>query len=223
MQPYPFLIMAIILILTTNCEKKKDSSAKVTDQDGNVYTTVAIGTQTWMVENLKTTKYNDGTPIPLVTDNNQWKNINTGAFCWYANDAASYKNTYGALYNWYAVNTGKLCPAGWHVPTNDEWITLTVYLGGVVVAGGKLKESGTSHWDSPNVEATNETGFTGLPGGVRLDGDFMFNGISGSWWSATESNPSWAYEMGLNYNSGNVFSVSFNPKSNGYSVRCLKD
>lgn len=220
---YTFLIIAITLILTTTCKKEEDPPEKVTDADGNVYATVTIGTQTWMVENLKTTKYNDGNSIPLVTDNNQWKNLNTDAFCWYANDDASYKNPYGALYNWYAVNTGKLCPAGWHVPTNDEWITLTNYLGGVVVAGGKLKESGTAHWDSPNVEATNETGFTGLPGGGRLDGEFMFNGISGSWWSATESNTDWAYEFGLNYNSGNVFSVSFNPKTNGYSIRCLKD
>ena len=216
--------MAVILILTTDCKKEtEDTPETVTDVDGNVYTTVTIGTQTWMVENLKATTYNDGTPISLVTDNNQWKNLNAAAFCWYANDAATYKNPYGALYNWYAVNTGKLCPSGWHVPTHAEWTELTDYFGGGTVAGGSLKESGTMHWASPNVDATNESGFTGLPGGARQDGGFLFIGVSGSWWSATEYNSEWAYERGLNYNSGNVFWVNFNPKTNGYSVRCLKD
>ena len=216
--------MAVILILTANCKKEKeDPPETVTDADGNVYNTVIIGTQTWMVENLKTTKYNDGTTVLLVTDNNQWRNLNTDAYCWYNNDPDTYKDPYGALYNWYAVNTGKLCPSGWHVPTHDEWTALTDYLGGGVVAGGKLKESGILHWDSPNVDATNETGFTGLPGGARQDGGFMFLGISGSWWTSTEYNSSWAFERGLNYNSGSVFWVSFNPKTNGYSVRCLKD
>ena len=222
--PYPYLIMAVILILTASCKKdKEDPPETVTDADGNVYTAVTVGTQTWMVDNLRTTKYNDGTSIPLVTDNNQWKNLNTAAFCWYNNNAATYKDPYGALYNWFAVNTGKLCPTGWHVPTHAEWTILTEYLGGEVVAGGKLKESGILHWDSPNVDATNESGFSGLPGGGRQDGEFLFLGISGSWWSATESNADWAYERGLNYNSGSVFWVSFNPKTNGYSVRCLKD
>lgn len=216
--------MVVILILATDCKKEnEDPPETVTDTDGNVYTTVTIGTQVWMAENLRTTTYNDGTSIPQVTANNEWKNMKTAAFCWYGNDADSYGNTYGALYNWYAVNTDKLCPAGWHVPTHDEWTTLTDYIGGAVVAGGKLKESGTLHWDSPNFGATNETGFTGLPGGSRQDGGFMFIGVSGSWWSATESNADWAIERGLNYNSGSVFWVSFNPKSNGYSVRCLKD
>ncbi|MBN1387218.1 MAG: fibrobacter succinogenes major paralogous domain-containing protein [Bacteroidales bacterium] len=220
----PYIIMVVILILATDCKKEnEDPPETVTDTDGNVYTTVTIGTQVWMAENLRTTTYNDGTSIPQVTANNEWKNMKTAAFCWYGNDADSYGNTYGALYNWYAVNTDKLCPAGWHVPTHDEWTTLTDYIGGAVVAGGKLKESGTLHWDSPNFGATNETGFTGLPGGSRQDGGFMFIGVSGSWWSATESNADWAIERGLNYNSGSVFWVSFNPKSNGYSVRCLKD
>jgi len=221
---YPYLIMAVILILATNCKKEnEDPPETVTDADGNIYTTVIIGTQIWMGENLKTTKYNDGTSIPPVTDNTQWKNLNTAAFCWYKNDASTYENPYGALYNWFAVNTGKLCPTGWHVPTHAEWTALTDYLGGEVVAGGKLKESGILHWDSPNVDATDESGFTGLPGGGRQDGEFLFLGISGSWWSASESNTNWAIERGLNYNSGSVFWVNFNPKTNGYSVRCLKD
>lgn len=226
MRPYPFLIMAIILILATSCEKKEDPSDTMTDRDGNVYTSVTIGTQTWMVENLKTTKYKDGTDIPLVTDDTEWANLNTPDYCWYNNDAATYKNPYGALYNWYAVSTGKLCPTGWHVPTHAEWVTLFNYLGNNIVAGGKLKEASTTHWNSPNVDATNESGFTGLPGGGRHeDGTFLFIGICGSWWSTTEDeyDSDYAWEMGLNYNLGQAFSVSFNPKKNGYSVRCLKD
>jgi len=190
MRPYPFLIMAIILILATSCEKKEDPSGTMTDRDGNVYTSVTIGTQTWMVENLKTTKYKDGTDIPLVTDDTEWANLNTPGYCWYNNDAATYKNSYGALYNWYAVSTGKLCPTGWHVPTDAEWTTLTTYLGGESVAGGKLKELGTTHWTTPNTGATNETGFAALPGGyIYYDGTFDFIGNIGGWWSATEYYP----------------------------------
>ena len=112
------------------------ATPNVVDIDGNVYHTVTIGTQVWMVENLKTTKYNDGTAIPLVTDNTAWGALTTPGYCWYNNDSATYKNTYGALYNWYAVNTGKLAPTGWHVPTDSEWTVLTTYLGGQSVAGG---------------------------------------------------------------------------------------
>jgi uncharacterized protein (TIGR02145 family) len=137
----------------------------VTDIDGNIYHTVTIGTQVWMVENLKTTKYRNGDPIPNVTGN-AWAALTTGAYCWYNNDAATYKATYGALYNWYAVaDSRNIAPTGWHVPTDAEWTTLTTFLGGESVAGGKLKETGTNHWTSPNTGATNETGFTALPGG----------------------------------------------------------
>jgi len=116
----------------------KSSIGTITDIDGNYYTTVTIGTQVWMVENLKTTKYNDGTGIPLVTDNTVWCNLSTPGYCWYNNDETTYKNPYGALYNWHTVHTGKLCPSGWHVPTDSEWITLTSYFGGMNTAD-KLK------------------------------------------------------------------------------------
>ena len=118
-----------------------------------------------MAENLRTTKYNDGTPIPQVTDAAAWSNLMTPGYCWYNNDAAKYKETYGALYNWYTVNIGNLCPSGWHVPADTEWMVLTAHLGGEKISGGKLKETGTLHWDKPNLRATNETGFTALPGG----------------------------------------------------------
>ena len=122
---------------------QQGTGGTVTDIDGNVYHTVTIGTQTWMVENLKTTKYNDGTAIPLVTDSTAWLNLTTPGYCWYNNDAATYKNTYGALYNWFTVNTSKLAPSGWHVPTDAEWTTLITYLGGETVAGGQMKSTGT--------------------------------------------------------------------------------
>ena len=139
----------------------------VTDIDGNVYNTVTIGTQAWMAENLKTTKLNDGTAMPLVTNNTAWSGASwespAPAYCWYNNDMATYKGTYGALYNWFSLDTasngGKnVCPAGWHVPSYAEWTTLIDYLGGEGAAKGKLMETSTAHWSDPYPEATNETG-----------------------------------------------------------------
>jgi len=181
-------LLGLGLFFTTNCKKDEDSTsaASVTDADGNIYSTVSIGKQVWMKENLKTTKYNDGTPIPNITDYTAWEALSTPSYCWYNNDAASYKAYYGALYNWYAVNTGKLCPTGWHVPIDIEWTILTTYLGGNGVAGGKLKETSTIYWWSPNTGATNETGFTALPGGERnYDGSYLDVGSYGRWWSST--------------------------------------
>lgn len=191
----------------------------VTDTVGNVYNTVKIGTQVWMAENLKTTKYNDGTAIPLVTDNGAWDGLTTGAYCWYNNDSITSENPYGKLYNWYVVNTGDLCPIGWHVPTDDECTILINYLGGESVAGGKLKETGTTHWKSPNTGATNERGFTSLPSGYR---PFGFIGSYGFWWSSTESSTSKAWCTVTQYNSSGAYRVS-NNKINGFSVRCLQD
>ncbi|MBA7527477.1 hypothetical protein ES705_19653 [subsurface metagenome] len=176
-----------------------------------------------MAENLKTTKYNDGTAIPLVTNSTEWDNLTTPGYCWYNNDEASYKNTYGALYNWYTVNTGKLCPTGWHVPTDSEWTILTDYLGGYSVAGGKLKETGTTHWNSPNTGATNESGFTALPGGYRTNsGAFNNVGSNGNWWSSTESSSTYAWHRSMNYSSSNVYR-DYSGKSYGFSVRCVRD
>jgi uncharacterized protein (TIGR02145 family) len=143
------------------------ATAAVTDTDGNVYHTVIIGTQEWMVENLKTRRFNDGSAIPLVASSSAWPTLTTAGYCWYNNDSAANSATYGALYNWFAVNAGKLAPTGWHVPSDSEWNVLITYLGGESVAGGRLKEAGTVHWNSPNAGATNEFGFTALPGGHR--------------------------------------------------------
>jgi len=194
------------------------------DQDGNVYKTVIIGTQTWMAENLRTTKYNDNTFIPNITSASEWTNLTTGAYNNYKNTTnADTIATYGRLYNWYAVNTGKLAPKGWHVPTEADWSTLTDYLGGEIVAGGKLKETGTTHWSSPNTEATNETGFTALPGGYRwIDGPFYSIGIYCYWWSSTEYSSNLAVRLATVNYSGNVFNTH-NYKNLGNSVRCVKD
>ena len=194
----------------------------VKDIDGNVYKTVTIGTQVWMAENLKTTKYNDGTAIPLVTDDKAWDALTTPAYCWYKNDVTINKNTYGAIYNWYTVGTNKLCPKGWHVPTDAEWTTLTTYLGGESVAGGKLKETGTTHWESPNTGATNESGFKALAGGDREFGTFSYIGYSGYWWSATGTNATEARYRYMAYHGSKVERNSIFKKM-GYSVRCLRD
>jgi uncharacterized protein (TIGR02145 family) len=222
---YTFSTMGVLLILVAGCQKSNDTKPAntVTDIDGNIYHTVTIGTQVWLVENLKTTRYNDGDSIPLVTDNVAWSNLDTSAYCWYNNDI-SYKNTYGALYDWFTVNTGKLAIAGWHVPSEEEWTTLTTYLGGESISGGKLKESGTSHWRSPNAGATNESGFTALPGGHRdVNGIFSALGDDGYWWSATEYGTTGkVWYRNMNYNYDGVLSVS-NNKKNGHSVRCIRD
>jgi uncharacterized protein (TIGR02145 family) len=209
----------------------------VTDIDGNVYNTDLIGTQVWMVENLKTTKYNDGTAIPNITVEapvgEAWSGLTTGAYCDYDNNPAN-STTYGRLYNWFAVdnnaatkvasNGGKnVCPTGWHVPTDIDWITLTTNLGGVSVAGGKLKETGTTHWLSPNTGATNEVGFIALPGGYRnYGGNFNYIGTYGFWWSATEYNATSAWSRYMIYYYSYVSSYNYY-KKNGFSVRCVRD
>jgi uncharacterized protein (TIGR02145 family) len=201
------------------------SGATVTDVDGNIYKTVTIGSQVWMKENLKTTKFKDGTTIPLVTDKESWPNLLTPGYCWYNNDATTNKDSYGGLYNWYTVNTGKLCPDSWHVPSEDEWTTLINKLGGVQVAGGKLKEFGSSHWASPNTDANNEVGFSALPGGYRLIAiNIMFSniGICGYWWSSTEGLSKTAGSITMWYNKS-VAAKNFDDKWYGFSVRCLKD
>lgn len=193
----------------------------VTDIDGNVYNTVAIGTQVWMKENLKVTKYRNGDAIPNVIDDSQWDDLTTGAYCYYDNSSSN-GTTYGGLYNWYAVNDSrKIAPTGWHVSTLTEWMTLITYLGGESVAGGKIKETGTIHWQSPNIGATNESGFTALPGGFRWD-EFYSIGSTGYWWSSTESTLSNAWGLVV-YNDYSEINHWENGYWCGYSVRCLRD
>jgi uncharacterized protein (TIGR02145 family) len=209
---------ALFLIGLTGCKTNS-----VTDIEGNKYETVTIGTQVWMAENLRTTKYNDGTEIPNITENDTWNKMTTPAFSWYNNEPAENKKTYGALYNWYAVNTSKLCPNGWHVPADSDWMKMTSYLEDIKVEGNKLKEKGTAHWKSPNTGATNETGFTALPGGYRsIDGIFNYIGVSGYWWSATEYNSLSVLFYNIRYKSGFIYK-SNSEKYCGFSVRCIRD
>ncbi len=195
----------------------------MTDQQGNVYKTIVIGTQEWMAENLITTIYRNGNAIANVTDGAQWFGLTTGAYCSYNNDS-QYDCPYGKLYNWYTVaDPRNVCPAGWHVPTDGEWTVLTAVLGGESVAGGKMKNNGTLFWFSPNTNATNESGFSGLPGGERASaGPFGAGGINGGWWSSTDLGVEGARGRGLDYNGGGAFMIN-NYKKIGFSVRCLRD
>jgi uncharacterized protein (TIGR02145 family) len=194
----------------------------VSDYDGNVYTTVTIGNQQWLVENLKVTHFRNGDPIPLVTDSAAWTQLNTGAYCWYNNNIEN-KATYGALYNWFTtIDERKIAPQGWHVPTEAEWVELIEYLGGYEIAGGKMKESGTTHWFPPNTGATNSSGFTGLPGGVRLVQGFGGMEIVGDWWSCTYDAGEIAHARSLYYKDTLAYDAK-GPCIYGYSIRCLKD
>ncbi len=217
----------------------------VSDIDGNCYKTIQIGDQVWMAENLKTTRYNDGTPIPIITDSIEWaslpfadwvgdpwplKYVTYGAYCWYNNDEATYENTYGKLYNWGAVGTKKLCPAGWHVPSSREWLVVchdeTDWGSGPY--GEELMEAGATHWETSVLSGTNETGFTALPGGVR-DQTGTFSGISqkGSYWAGDElSYPGYKYSHPIYFYARAIehhFTEFLFSERNGFSVRCLKD
>lgn len=203
------------------------------DVEGNRYRTVIIGRQEWMVENLRTTRLNDGTPIPNVRDDPVWVGLTTPAYAWYANDPVA-KDTYGALYNWFAVGTGRLAPKGWRIPSHEEWTDfLTRTLGGKSVVGGQvlmkgeLKSRRTApdahpRWDVPNTDATNETEFNALPGGHRNQlGPFNLQGKIGFWWSATTSG-GFAWYRGMRYDNAHVF-MATGTKRNGFSVRCVRD
>jgi uncharacterized protein (TIGR02145 family) len=195
----------------------------VTDVDGNVYQTIGIGSQIWVAENLKTTKFNDGTSIPLVTDNTAWSLLFSPAYCWYNNDELSNKNTYGALYNWYTVGTGKLCPSGWHIPGDTEWTVIEIFLGGPEVAGGKMKIPGTKYWKSPNAGATNSSGFTSLPGGLRgSDGSFDYIRESNLFWTSSGNYSTYAWYRAQDYLAIEITRGSNTVLWGGY-IRCIRD
>jgi uncharacterized protein (TIGR02145 family) len=205
----------------------------VTDADGNIYNTVQIGTQVWMKENLATTKYNNGTSIPLVTDSIAWFNLTTPGYCWYKNDSATNKNPYGALYNWYTVNTGNLCPTGWHVPSNAEWHTLVLFLDPSAtdcyctesaIAGNSLKEAGLVHWGTGN-NGNNSSNFTAVGSGFRNYFNKSYQGKTAVTylWTATPNSPyETAWHRWLSNNSSNVYEY-LDKKNQAMSVRCIKD
>jgi uncharacterized protein (TIGR02145 family) len=241
---YPLITIEALLMLIISCKKDDNNPGNLTndktqavfnssltygtmtDQDGNIYRTITIGTQTWMAENLRTTKYRNGDAIPEVTDNTVWTNSITGAYCNYKNT----KNndtiaTFGRLYNWFSVSDSRnIAPSGWHVPTEDEWTTLITYLG-FENTGGKLKELGTAHWGTPNTGAENSNGFTALPGGSRgISGKFDKISDYGYWWSSSEFyyNKNVAWYRYINYNSSDI-NKYYISEWFGFSVRCLKD
>jgi uncharacterized protein (TIGR02145 family) len=217
-----YLIIPGVSILNLGVFNPNLTYGTISDVEGNSYKTITIGNQTWMAENLKVSKYRNGTAITTNFTDLEWQNATTGAYAIYGNNATN-NSTFGKLYNWYAVSDSRgLCPAGWHVPTDPEWSSLEDYLGGYLVAGGKLK-SLTSLWASPNSGASNSLGFSGLPGGARAETSSYFDLNSGSyWWTSSpySSNLGWFH-----------FSHTANAASNrngfsnkgGFSVRCLKD
>lgn len=224
------LILVLVIITIAGCNKSEDageilSGETVKDMDGNVYHTVTIGTQVWMVENLKTSTYRNGDLIPNVIDNAEWAGLKSGAFCNYNNDTVI-GNKYGKLYNWYAITDSRnIAPTGWHVATNQDWKTLSDFLGGSMVAGGKIKKTGTSYWNSPNVGATNESGFSALAAGGRgYEGSYQGMGELALWRipSVGENASPWNVITlmrgfsAIDWSYGGV-------KNSGMSVRCVKD
>ena len=225
--------------LTANSEELPPGPGECVDYDGNSYETVQIGDQLWMAENLKVTHYNNGDEIQYVqsesSEPNVWENLSTGAYGYY-NDDLSHLETYGNLYNWYAVDDARgICPEGWHVPTDEEYQQLEIYLGMEPAEasasgwhgtdeGGKMKETGTEHWNSPNTGATNESGFTGLPAGYRFgnSGNYYSMGYYGYFWSSSENFSNYAWYRRLNYNHSYV-NRYFSNKQYGFSVRCAGD
>jgi uncharacterized protein (TIGR02145 family) len=198
-----------------------------TDGDGNVYATVVIGNQEWMASNLKTTHYNDGTPIPITEDPAAWASTISPSMSWYANDIAN-KDVYGALYNWYALQFSelreKICPPNFGLPEHESWGVLTDALGGELVAGGALKEAGASHWASPNAGATNSSGFTGLPAGERNGGGVFDSLGQGAWWWCADTDDfpladSWFWDL---QGANTLSSGSSASWSAGFSIRCAR-
>jgi uncharacterized protein (TIGR02145 family) len=215
------ILLAIFLLaacFTLNAQET------VTDIDGNVYPTVTISSQKWMKENLKTTHYDNGDSIPNITNAAAWIALNTGAYCNYNNDS-TYVAVHGRLFNGFTViDSRNLCPSGWHVPTDSDWTTLTTFLGGESVAGGKMKEAGIAHWNSPNTGANNESEFTALPSGGRMytDGSYNFIGQYGGWWSSTVQDAIHISYRNISYQENKVGNYS-SPKQLGFSVRCIED
>ncbi len=238
------VVIGFTMLFTTNCTKDDNTAdnptngktsalfnpklaySTLTDQDGNSYKTIRIGTQTWMAENLRTTKYRNGEFIPEITDSIEWGNLKTGAYCNYENrNSTEMIATYGRLYNWYTVSDSRnISPLGWHVPTNDEWTTLITYLGGETIAIMKMKEKGEMHWSLFNEGSDNSSGFTALPGGWRWGLYFMSMGDGGYWWSSTQDdNKITAWYRNLSIQPDETIKPYILLKECGFSVRCMKD
>ena len=225
---FSMLAVGIMLLLASGCTKADvkptiKPQTDIVDQDGNVYTAVTIGTQVWMAENLRTTKYNNGDPIE--TTSLDISGESAPKYQWVYENNESYASTYGRLYTWPAATDSRtVCPTGWHVPTDKEWETLKLYLGGDSIAGAKLKETGTTHWQTPNSGTTNEMGFTALPGGYRSNlGSFVSLQVSTYLWSSSPNpTPEWSWGQRMYYNDGILLRGGYF-KQAGASIRCMKD
>jgi uncharacterized protein (TIGR02145 family) len=224
------LITAILSFTSVvNAQKNHYEAMPVKDRDGNVYKTITLKDSVWMAENLRTTKFNDGSPIPLIKDRGAWKETKSPGYGWYYEDA-DYKKSAGAIYNWHAVGTKRLCPAGWHVPTDKEWNDMMEYAGTEVRSGdnaARLKEAGTAHWNSPNEGATNAIFFNALPAGeISYFYKEEDKGTRATWWTSSEDRsdnpPMNALTTGLSYDFHSRTGGT-NPKEDGYAVRCKKD
>ena len=213
------MIFSAAALIFSGCKKESDP---VTDIDGNVYKTVVIGEQTWMAENLRVTRFNDGTPITLAESADEWKNTTTAAFSWYDNDSALYGNQYGALYNGYAAQNRRLCPTGWHVPSVNNYLKLMETLGDTLTAGGKLKLDDEVYWHEPNTGADNSSRFSALPAGMRyFEGTFRSESYFTGYWTSIEFNADTGNFVRLSYlDSKAAFDKS--PKQSGFSIRCVK-
>lgn len=228
-----FLVISLFLSACSSNENSSQNSTRPSVQP--LIQSIQIGTQRWTATNYSHSQYRDGTVIPQVTDLSQWGNLTSGAWCYYANSTAN-GMIYGKLYNWYALAgiydvaslndptlRKQFTPSGWHVPSDAEWDTLVSYLGGTSVAGGKMKVTGTSYWNSPNTGANNSSGFAGLGGGFRTGvGSFASLGYGCDWWSSTESDEysAWSRYLLYNFNQANR---SANDKASGFYVRLIKD
>lgn len=219
------LILSCLFLILTGCDETVDIPVTtIKDIDGNVYHTGKIGTQEWMVENLRVVHFRNGDSIPNVRNGTQWGNLTTGAYCNYNNDDY-YVGIYGRLYNAYAViDPRNIAPEGWHVATHDDFVILEEFLGGVDTAGGKMKEEGTVHWTWPNTGATNYSGFTGLPGGYRGWTTGVFSGLNyqGIWWTTTEYDSVNNYARSLHFDQS-VSEITWSYRYIGMSVKCVKD
>ncbi|MBN2105636.1 fibrobacter succinogenes major paralogous domain-containing protein [bacterium] len=223
-----FIFISLIIVTAFNCDNKnptenKHATGTVTDIDGNTYQTIKIGSQWWMAENLKVKHYRNGDLIPYVPKELDWYKLYTHGCCIYDSDTSNF-NTYGLLYNWHAVNDWRdIAPEGWHVPSEGEWQTLMVTLGGDTIAGGRMKESGTAHWNSPNTGATNESGFSGLPCGIRSHtGQYSMMGEYARFWSSTELTTRMSMYAYLGFRTSEC-GMNHWYKEQAYSVRCVKD
>ena len=216
------LYLVIVVFFFSSC-KKDDGNGTVTDIDGNVYKTVVIGEQIWMAENLRVTKFNDGSDIKPVENNEEWRNTTTPAFSWYDNDSSLFGSKYGALYNGYSAHNNNVCPTGWHVPTDNEFLTLIETLGGTLAAGGKLKSNDILQWHTPNTGADNSSHFAALPAGMRyFEGTFSTATYFTGYWSSIEVNADTSTFISLSYLNSKVI-LNEGSKNSGFSIRCVKN